>query len=113
MCSHLRSILQALQLVFFSNVCIWKSCWLAVARSGLMLELDEKFSHEKFRKKHTRVRFLLYTQYAHGHLELLHPLSFGVLRLTEELEALLAFQMDQVEAIGPLHGAQTAELNVH
>lgn len=78
-----------------------------------MLELDEKFSHEKFRKKCTRVRFLLYTQYAHGHLELLHPFSFGVLRLTEELEALLAFQMDQVEAIGPLHGAQTAELTVH
>lgn len=50
--------------------------------------------------------------YAHGHLELLHPLSFGVFCFTEELEALLAFQMDQVEAVRPLHGAQKAVLNL-
>lgn len=42
---------------------------------------------------------------SHGHLELLHPLPLHVLRLAEELEALLALQVDQVEAVGPLRGA--------
>lgn len=37
---YLSSILQARQLVFLSNVCIWKLCWLAVALSGLMLDLQ-------------------------------------------------------------------------
>lgn len=41
---YLRSILQARQLVFLSNVCIWKLCWLAVALSGLMLDLDERIT---------------------------------------------------------------------
>lgn len=36
---YLKSILQARQFVFLSNVCIWKLCWLAVALSGLMLDL--------------------------------------------------------------------------
>lgn len=39
---YLRSILQARQLVFLSKVCIWKLCWLAVALSGLMLDLEDK-----------------------------------------------------------------------
>lgn len=37
---YLRSILQARQFVFLSKVCIWKLCWLAVALSGLMLDLE-------------------------------------------------------------------------
>lgn len=41
---------------------------------------------------------------SHGHLKLLHPLPLRVLRLAEELEALLALQVDQVEAVGPLGG---------
>lgn len=40
--------------------------------------------------------------YSHGHLKLLHPFPLGVLCFTEELKALLALQVDQVEAIGPL-----------
>lgn len=28
--------------MFLSKVCIWKLCWLAVALSGLMLELEQK-----------------------------------------------------------------------
>lgn len=40
--AYLSSILQARQLVFLSNVCIWKLCWLAVALSGLMLDLEEQ-----------------------------------------------------------------------
>lgn len=36
---HLRNILQALQLVVLSKVCIWKLWWLALALSGLMLDL--------------------------------------------------------------------------
>lgn len=36
---HLRNSLQALQLVVLSNVYIWKLWWLALALSGLMLDL--------------------------------------------------------------------------
>lgn len=39
--AHRRNILQAVQLVVFSNVCIWKLWWLAVALSGLMFDLRE------------------------------------------------------------------------
>jgi len=42
------------------------------------------------------------THHSHGHLKLLHPLPLGLLGLAEELEALLALQVDQVEAVGPL-----------
>lgn len=37
--AHRRNILQALQLVVLSNVYIWKLWWLALALSGLMLDL--------------------------------------------------------------------------
>lgn len=38
---YLKSFLQARQSVFLSNVYIWKLCWLAVALSGFMLDLNE------------------------------------------------------------------------
>ena len=41
-------------------------------------------------------------EHSHGHFKLLHPLPLGLLRLAEELEALLSLQVDQVEAVGPL-----------
>lgn len=40
--------------------------------------------------------------YSHGHFKLLHPLPLRLLGFTEELEALLPLQVDQVETIGPL-----------
>lgn len=44
---YLKSILQARQLVFLSKVCIWKLCWLAVALSGLMLDLKDNNNNKK------------------------------------------------------------------
>lgn len=45
---------------------------------------------------------------SHGHLKLLHPLPLHVLRLAEELKALLSLEVNQVEAIGPLGGQRHA-----
>lgn len=54
-CVYLRSILQARQLVFLSKVCIWKLCWLAVALSGLMLDLEDKKQNKKFIQKNVQI----------------------------------------------------------
>lgn len=40
--AHLSNILQELQAVILSNVCMRNSCWLLVAFSGWMLELNER-----------------------------------------------------------------------
>lgn len=42
--------------------------------------------------------------HSHGHFKLLHPLALHLLRLAEELEALLALEVGEVEAVGPLWG---------
>lgn len=41
---------------------------------------------------------------SHGHLKLLHPFPLHVLCLAEKLEALLALQVNEIEAVGPLRG---------
>jgi len=129
---YLKSILQARQLVFLTNVCIWKLCWLAVALSGLMLDLGrneptrqihwkktlwkKKLDIPAFNfppKKRTLPFVYRFSQrvksrsvYSHGHSKLLHPLPLRLLGFTKELEALLPLQVDQVEAVRPLETRQ-------
>lgn len=46
---------------------------------------------------------------SHCHFKLLHPLPLHLLRLAEELEALLSLEVDEVEAVRPLR-EKTGEL---